>query len=163
MKKKREYVRLRADSGQHRRILIVTAILGCVAFIPVALRLYDLMVVNYEYYSRMALRNQTRTTSVTAERGTIYDRNMNVLACSVGVENVFLDPHELKQSGADVSAISQVLGDILDLDPAWIAKQAADRTMRYKQIGAKVGAETSAQIRNYINSNGIYRKENVHE
>ena len=87
-------------------------VLGIAAFLPVGLQLYSLMIGQYDYYSQLALRNQTRTTSVTAERGTIYDRNMNALAVSVGVENVYLDPHELKQSKADVASISQFLGNL---------------------------------------------------
>ena len=155
MKKPKEYLRLRLDSGQHRRILAVAAVLGVVAFVPVALRLYYLMVTNYDYYAKLALRNQTRTTTVTADRGIIYDRNMNILACAEGVENVYLDPYELKQSGADIAAISQQLGQMLELDPEWIAQQAGDIRMRYKQVAARVGEETAGQIRSYINSNGI--------
>ncbi len=154
-KRKREYVRLRGDSGQHRRILATAAVLGILGFVPVALRLYDLMVGQYDYYSQLALRNQTRTTTVTADRGTIYDRNMNILACSQSVENVYLDPHELKQSKADLEAISQKLGQILDLDPAWLLEQAKDTTKRYKQAAARISEETAAEIRAYINENQI--------
>ena len=82
-KRKEEYVRVRADSGHHRRILILMALLGIVGFIPAALRLYDLMVLDYEYYADLALRNQSRTTLVAAQRGVIYDVNMNVLACNL--------------------------------------------------------------------------------
>ena len=153
--KKKEYVRLRGDSGQHRRIIASALLLGGIAFFPVAYRLYDLMVRQYDYYAQLALRNQTRSTSVSADRGVIYDRNMNVLACSVSVENVYLDPHELKQSKADIYEISQVLGEILGKDPQWIEKEAQDRKMRYKQIGAKVTEEIAAQIRTYINENNI--------
>lgn len=153
--KKKEYLRLRGDSGQHRRILAVAAVLGLLAFIPVAVQLYNLMVINYDYYANLALRNQTRTTAVTADRGVIFDRNMNILACSVSVENVYLDPHELKQSKADVQAIAQKLGEILNMDPAWIAEQAADITKRYKQVAARVSEDTAALIREYINENGI--------
>ena len=154
-KRKKEYERVRADTGQHRRILSVMALLGVIAFVPVALRLHRLMVVDYEYYSRLALRNQTRGTAVTAHRGTIYDRNMNMMACSHSVENVFLDPHELKQSKADISALSQKLGQLLDRDPLWIQEQATDTTKRYKQIGASVSQETAAAIREYINTEKI--------
>ena len=153
--KKTEYRRVRMDSGQHRRILAAAAVLGLIAFVPVALRLYNLMVVDFEYYASLALRNQTRTTAVTADRGTIYDRNMNILACSKSVENVYLDPHELKQSKADMEDISQALADILDLDPAWILEQSKDTTKRYKQIAARVSEETAALIRSYINENDI--------
>ena len=154
-KRKREYLRVRGDSGQHRRILVLIALMGVLAFIPTAIRLYDLMIAEHEYYSNLALRNQTRTTTVTADRGTIFDRNMDILACSRSVENVYLDPHELKQSRADVAAISQRLGQILDLDPAWIEEQAADTSMRYKQVAAAVDLDTAAQIRAYINDNEI--------
>ena len=50
------------------------------------------MVFRHDEYSEKALNNQTRTTTVTASRGSIYDRNMNVMAVSTSVENVFLDP-----------------------------------------------------------------------
>ncbi len=153
--KKKEYVRLRGDSGQHRRILGTGLVLGMVAFVPLAYRLYDLMVRNYDYYADLALRNQTRSTQVTADRGNIYDRNMNVLACSVSVENVYLDPHELKQSKADVEDIAKTLGEILGLDPEWIKEQAGDITKRYKQVGARIDEETAAVIRQYINENQI--------
>ncbi len=125
------------------------------AFVPVSFRLFNLMVTNYDYYADLALRNQTRTTQVTADRGTIYDRNMNILACSQSVENIYLDPHELKQSKADMEHISQSLGAILDLDPGWIIEQSRDISMRYKQIAARVDAETAAQVRGYINENNI--------
>ena len=128
--KKRELSRLRADTGQHHRIMLVMAVLGILAFLPIAGQLYRLMVADYDYYAAKALSNQTRTTAVTAERGNIYDRNMNILATSVSVENVYLDPHELKQSKADIADISRVLGEILDKDPEWIAQQAADLKRR---------------------------------
>ena len=154
-RKKREYNRLRLDSGQHRRILLVSAVLGALAFVPVGLRLYTLMVADYDYYAALALRNQTRTTTVSAHRGDIFDRNMNILATSVSVENVYLDPHELKQSKADMEAVSRTLGEILDKDPAWIKEQASDTRKRYKQVGTRVDEETAAEIRDYINENGI--------
>ncbi len=154
MKKERD-LRIRADSGHHRRIMVAGAVLGLLAFIPVSVRLYDLMVVNYGYYADLALKNQSRTTQITAERGTIYDRNMNVLATSVGVENVYLNPRELKQSKADLPEISRVLGEILTLDPDWIHEQAQDFTKRYKQIAARVDRDTASMIRQYINENSI--------
>ena len=154
-RKKREFNRLRLDSGQHRRIMLVSALLGALAFLPVGLRLYSLMVTNYDYYSSLALRNQTRTTTVTADRGDIFDRNMNILATSVSVENVYLDPHELKQSKADIPEIARTLGEILGKDPAWIEEQAADIKRRYKQVGTRVDEETAGTIRDYINEKCI--------
>ena len=155
MKKRTHYQRVRLDSGQHRRILLISVLFGAVFFVPVILRLYGLMVTDYAYYTQLALRNQTRSTTVTADRGMIYDTNMNVLACNRSVENVYLDPHELKQSKADIPAIADALGQILELDPRWIEAQAADTRMRYKKLAERISEETAARIRDYINKNNI--------
>jgi len=154
-KKPANYDRLRYNTGQHRRIGITMLFFGVLAFVPVFWRLYDLMVRNYDFYAALALRNQTRTTQVAARRGEIYDRNMNILATSVHVENVYLDPHELKQSGADIGEISGVLGEILDKDPVWIEEQAKDIKKRYKQVASRIEKETAAEIREYINNGQI--------
>ena len=153
--RKREFARIRADSGHHRRIMAVMLILGIAAFLPVALQLYQLMITDFDYYSDLALRNQTRTTNVTAHRGTIYDRNMNILAMSETVENVYLDPHELKQSKADLDRIAHELSGILDADPERILKLGKDLTKRYQQIAANIDEETAAKVRDFINSNAI--------
>ena len=149
------YARIRGDSGQKRRILLTGLVLGALAFVPVAAQLFRLMVVDYGYYSDLALRNQSRTTNVTTDRGQILDRNLNILAASETVETVYLDPHELKQSKADIPLIAQTLGEILELDPSWITEQAGDIRQRYKRLKAKVPWETADQIRSFINENGI--------
>ena len=146
---------MRLDSGQHRRILLVMLVMILSLFVPVGLRLFSLMVRDYEYYAGLALRNQTRTTVVSAQRGDICDRNMNILATDRGVENVFLDPHELKQSKADVEKIAAFLGEILEKEPDWIKEQASDFKKRYKQVGARIDEETAGKIRSFINSEKI--------
>ena len=152
---RQNYDRLRLSTGQHSRVMLAALLLGFAAFVPVGLRLYGLMIRDYEYYAGLALRNQTRTTSVMAQRGEIFDRNMELLATSVTVENVYLDPHELKQSKADIDDLSRTLGEILEKDPAWIAEQAGDIRKRYKQVGASVDEETAGEIRDYINTKNI--------
>ena len=148
---KESYERVRRDSGHYARILCLMGVLGVLAFVPSAVQLHHLMVTEHAYYKNLALRNQTRTTVVTADRGTIYDRNMEIFACSRSVENIYLDPHELKQSKADMALIGDTLGHILNLDPAWIRQQGADTTKRYKQIAASVEPEVAAQVRAFIN------------
>ena len=153
--KPKRYTRSRMDSGHHRRILLTMAVLGLLAFVPVCLRLYSLMVDQYDYYQMKALNNQTRSTKVAADRGEIYDRNMNILATDVGVENIYLDPHELKQAKENVEEIARFLGETLGKDPDWILQQAADIRHRYKQVGARVDEETAGKIRSYINEQDI--------
>lgn len=143
------------DSGQHRRVMLIAVFLGILAFLPMIARLYSLMVDQYEYYSGLALRNQTRSTAVTADRGTIYDRNLNILAYSENRENVYLDPHELKQSKANLSEIGELLGSVLEKDPSWITEQAKDLRRRYKQVGSRIPEQTASQICAYIQEHDI--------
>ena len=156
--KKRErkgYFRIRGDTGQQNRVLVTAAVLGVLAFVPVGLRLYGLMVRDYDYYSDLALKNQTRITPVAADRGIIFDRNMNVFAYSEGVQTVYLDPRELRQSKANLQAVSRKLSEILKLDADWIYTQGKDLTMRYKQIAASVDDQTAGQLRAYIKESGV--------
>ena len=152
---KPSYRRIRADSGQQRRIGFVMTVLGAAAFLPVLLRLFGLMVVSYDAWSALALSNQSRSTAVQSQRGVIYDRNMNILAGSVTVENIYIDPRELQQTGADVPAMAKALSELLEVDEEKINKLAADRTRRYHLIADRVEEELAAKVRAYIDETGI--------
>ena len=143
------------DFKQHRRILLLMLVLGFLTFIPIILRLYYLMVKNYDHYADLALRNQQRTTLVTADRGNIYDCNMNLLAGSYSAPSVYLNPRELRQSGADLPSLSRALGSILEKDPQWILEKAGRLSRRYEQIGRNVEEETAREIRQYLIENDI--------
>ena len=131
-------------------IFCLMILLGVVSFCAVAGMLVKLMLVDHDYYEAKAIRNQTRSTSVTASRGTIYDRNGNVLAASSSVENVFLDPLELSQNKVDVPALAKKLAAVLDLDAGWIEEQAADTSLRYKVIKRRQAQEVCDKVREII-------------
>ncbi len=131
------------------------AVLGAAAFVPVVLQLYGLMVAQYDVYSAKALSNQSRTTAITPERGEIFDRNMNVLASSKTVENVYVDPRELSQTGADLELVASSLSTILDVDREKIYNLCKDKTLRYHLVKARVEQELAGQVRSFINSSGI--------
>ena len=159
MRKKAEsvkrYRRVRGDTGKLRRIRVTMVLLGAAAFLPVVLQLYSLMVAQFDDFAALALGNQSRTTSITPERGEIYDRNMNILAASRTVENVYIDPRELHQTGMDIPGVSRALAEILDADGEKIEKLANDQTKRYHLIKDRVEEQTAARVREYINTNRI--------
>ena len=154
-----KYRRIRADSGQQRRIALVMALLGTAAFLPVLGRLFGLMVVSYDTWSARALSNQSRTTRVQSARGNIYDRNMNILAGSETVESIYLAPRELQQTRADIPALSAALGEILEVDAARVEKLAKDRSLRYHLVKDRVEEETAAKVRAFIAESGV---EGIH-
>ncbi len=152
--RKRKYRRIRADSGQQRRIGFVMAVLGAAAFLPVTARLFGLMVSSYDTWSALALANQSRTTQVQSVRGVIYDRNLNILAASETVEHVYIAPRELQQTGADIEDMARALGEILQVDEAHVEKLAKDRSLRYHLIKAGVEEADAARVRAYIEESG---------
>ena len=157
--RKRKYRRIRADSGQQRRIGFVMALLGAAAFLPAAVRLFGLMVVSYDNWSAKALSNQSRTTVVQSPRGVIYDRNLNILAASETVENVYIDPRELEQTGADIEDMARALSEILEVDARRVKDLAKDKSLRYHLIAPRVEEQTAARVRSYIEETGI---EGIH-
>ena len=156
---KKKYRRIRGDSGQQRRIGFVMAVLGAAAFLPAAVRLFGLMVVSYDTWSALALSNQSRTTVVQSDRGVIYDRNLNILAGSETVENIYIDPRELQQTGADIEDMVRALSEILEVDPQRLRKLAGDRSLRYQLVRDRVEEEPAARVRAYIEETGI---EGIH-
>lgn len=151
MRKKEEV----SVSYVRRGIFVMMIGLGILSFCAVTVMLIKLMLIDHDYYEEKAIRNQTRTTSVTASRGSIYDCNMNVLAASSSVENIFLDPLELEQYDIDIDFLADNLSRILDVEKDWIKEQAADTAMRYKMIKRRQPQEVCDEVREFISANGI--------
>ena len=143
------------NSYVRKGVLWLMILFGVVSFGALAARLVKLMLIDHEYYEAKAISNQTRSTSVTASRGTIYDRNMEVLAASASVENIFLDPLELSQNNVDIDFLARNLSRILDVDESFVKEQAADTNMRYKMIKRRQEKDVCDQVRSFISENGI--------
>ena len=160
----------RANRTILRRTLFLMILCGIVAFIPLIATLYKLMIRDHDYYESLAIRNQTRYTNLTAARGLIYDRNMNVLATSSTVETVFIDPNEIAEEMKDpqnsnlLNQIARGLSQILDVEQDFIYKQAEDKAYRYKVIRRKIPEELADEVRQFINDGqikGVYLESDM--
>ena len=144
-----------------RRTLVLMVLCGIVAFVPLIGTLYHLMITEHDYYNEKAIKNQTRSTNLTATRGVIYDANMNVLASSSTVETVFIDPNEIAEQMKQpensnlLDQIARGLGEILDVEPSFVYEQAADKQYRYKVIKRKISEELADEVRAFISENSI--------
>ena len=81
-----------------RRTLVLMIVCGIAAFLVLIGRLFVLQVVEHEKYESMAIEQQVRQTTVSAARGTIYDRKGTVLAASADVYTIFLSPAEIAKN-----------------------------------------------------------------
>ena len=151
----------RANRTILRRTLVLMVLCGIVAFVPLIGTLYHLMITEHDYYNEKAIKNQTRSTNLTATRGMIYDANMNVLASSSTVETVFIDPNEIAEQMKQpensnlLDQIARGLGEILDVEPSFVYEQAADKQYRYKVIKRKISEELADEVRAFISENSI--------
>jgi len=138
-----------------RRTLVLMIVCGIVAFIVLAIKLFDIQIVNHDYYKGLALANQVRTTSESASRGTIYDTNMKVLAMSADVDNVFISPAEIKRNKEDPALIAQGLSQILGVDYAGILERTKKTDSWYETVARKVESGVADQVREFIKSNKL--------
>ncbi|MFR2157155.1 MAG: hypothetical protein ACLS43_08615 [Evtepia gabavorous] len=71
-----------------QRILVLSGIFGVLTFGILFCKLWQLQVVQHEKLENKAITQQTREISSTANRGTIYDANGDILAISGSVKCV---------------------------------------------------------------------------
>lgn len=159
MRDKKQAADQKANKTILSRTLFLLIMCGIVVFIPVIRQLYILQIRDHDMYEEMAIRNQTKTVNVSAARGTIYDSNMNILAISASVENVYLDPNEIYENDQDIDLIASGLSEILGVDKEKITALAQDRKLRYKIVSRKINKELADQVREFISE---YKLAGVH-
>lgn len=74
-------------------------------------RLVYLMVVKGDFYRQKAAEQQLYDTEITASRGNIYDRNMELLATSAQVWTVYITPNSFKNI-TDAKKLNAIKTDI---------------------------------------------------
>ncbi len=90
--------------------------------------IFRLCYFNHDYYVKKTYDQVTTSSRLVAERGVIYDANMNVLAKSNTVWRVFVSPKEIrlaeKKDGVDYAKIiSKGLSPILSLNESTLYKK----------------------------------------
>ena len=107
----------RITSGKVKisRIRLLAVLLLLAAFPAILLKTGVITLVRGDEYRAKAEQNQLLDTSITAMRGTIYDRNMKVLAQSATVWTVVLEPAYLNTEEKR-ELVCNGLHDILGLE-----------------------------------------------
>ena len=125
-----------------KRMLLLVVILGAL-FLLVALRLWQLTILEHDELTRRGVSQWTKEGIVTARRGTIVDRGSNVLALSATSYMVCADPRLV----TDTDAFLDVLTEVLPLDRAAAAKKLSDKTKGSVILKRQVTRETVDEIR----------------
>ena len=167
----------RANQVIRSRTLLMMVLLGIVTFLLLFWKLYDLQINQHDELQEKAVAQQTRSTVVTASRGTIYDRNGLPLAISATAETVCVSPKDLveyveeqreKQEAAaakakekgeayipgqvrDETYIARGLERLLGVDQETILKKMERTFSQYEMVKKKVDQEIANDVRRFIN------------
>mgnify|MGYP002538797190 CR=1 FL=1 len=132
-------------------IFCLMILLGVVSFCAVAGMLVKLMLVDHDYYEAKAIRNQTRSTSVTASRGTIYDRNGKVLASDVQATTIYCNPKEI----TDVKSTAEKLAGVLGGDASIYEGALSTENTAFAYVKRKVDQDKGEEVQS-LGLDGIY-------
>lgn len=142
--------------GRMRIILAAMLVLG---FVVLVAQLFVLQIVRGEELQSKAARQQTRSTTLGANRGTIYDRNRNALARSATVWNVCISPADINEETLDATATK--LAEILDVEKAKILEAASDSKSFYKIIKKRCDHALMQQVLDYISGDPNDPKDDI--
>ncbi len=92
-----------------------------VAFVALAIRVFCLQTINFDYYQKKVVDQLTTESTISSERGSIYDASGEVLATSVTSYRIFISPSSIQKAMQDGRAgldefISRGLCEILGTD-----------------------------------------------
>lgn len=160
--RKSEKVR-RANRIIQNRTMILMAVLGVLVFLILVIKLFSLQILRHDELEAKALDQQTRSTEVAATRGTIYDRNGNIMAISATAETVFLSPLEMDRALSDKDnpvawtkdSVAQKLSEILEINKEGILKKMERTDSQYEVLKLRVEEDVADQIRTFINDEGV--------
>ena len=138
-----------------RRTLLLMAVFGICAFVLLLARLYKLQIADHDKYEKLAVEQQLRTITGSAARGTIYDRNMNMLAVSATVDNVYLSPAEISMYGESRELIAKGLSKILELDYDELYEKTGRTGSWYVTAARKLEKDKADEVRKFKAENGI--------
>lgn len=112
-------VKTSKDKKKTKRKLLVTALFATAFFSIITVNLGKIIFVHGKEYSENAYNQQMKNQILSPKRGIIYDSNGDVLAKSVKVDTISLNPGKVCYANSNVvenEIIAQGLSECLELD-----------------------------------------------
>ena len=167
----------RANQVIRGRTMLIMLLLGVASFTVLFWKLYDLQINRHDELKAEAVGQQTDSMVISASRGTIYDKNGEIMAISYSTETVLLDPggvqdfvesqeqkiqdaaEEAAEKGAPYTApevldqayIARGLSRILDVEEETILEHLENTANRYWEVKKKVDQDVADEVRRFIN------------
>lgn len=128
------------------------AFFGFCAFLLALIgNLFWLQIIKGEEYRLKAEKNQLSDTVVNANRGTIYDSNMKVLAQSASAWLVYINPSKISTDEQKTLLVDGFV-EIFDLDRETVEKKVNRKSSGYEKIIGQIDNEQKDKLREYISA-----------
>ena len=138
-----------------RRTLFLLIVCGIAAFLVLIGKLFDIQILHHMEYETAAIDQQVRETAIDSGRGSIYDRNMNILAMSASADTIYISPAEIVMYDEDPVLIAQTLSQITGVDYGKIMEMTRDTKSWYKTVAKKVEQGVSDAVREFKTENKL--------
>lgn len=95
--------------GENNRNNIIGFVFS-ILFLTIIVRLFNLQIINGEYYEQNYVQKSVKTVTIPAARGNIYDADGNILAYNELVKNITIaDVDAYKQNNRDINKRNRML------------------------------------------------------
>ncbi|MBQ3126271.1 MAG: hypothetical protein IJC15_04305, partial [Clostridia bacterium] len=166
--------KLSVDPHVRGKARLVILVFVC-AFLLLTVRVLAIQIGDFDRYQQIVVDQLTREATINAERGDIYDTNMEVLATNVTVWRVFISPKDIvagEKERLEVIAkggeaaekaprvpldelIADGLSEILGVSRDEVLKQTTYTNKQDRTIVRDVEEEQADQVRAFIDEYGL--------
>lgn len=129
-----------------KRLLVILIILS-VLIILLMCRVGYWSLLKGEWLQEKAQKQWTRDVEVDAKRGSIYDRNMYVLAQSAAADTVAIQPEAIAKAG-NADQVAEELSRILDMPREDVYAKATNTEKKEIWLKRQITTEQSEEIKN---------------
>jgi stage V sporulation protein D (sporulation-specific penicillin-binding protein) len=147
------------------RRLVFCGIIATCGLIAVTAHLGYIQFVQGEEYSKRAYNQQMQNQIISPKRGTIYDSNGNVLAQSISVDTISINPSQVTYSNntkVDPEVLATALSEIFDITyEDALAKAQSQKSVEV--IAKKVEQEKVDLLEKWMSDNKVTAGINIDE
>lgn len=136
------------------------AFFGLSAFLfLLILNLFRIQVIKGEEYRLKAERNQMSDTIINAERGTIYDSNMKVIAQSASAWLVYINPSKITDDSQKTLLVNKFV-EMFGLSEETVTKKVNKSKSGYEKIIGQIDNAQKDELKQFIRD---HKKEKLNE
>ena len=133
---------------------LIILLLFMIAWCFLILKLFKLQIIDYDKYQNKVIDNIERYTTLKAERGEIYDRNMNKLATNYTVYRVFISPRDIVDN-EQAKLVARGLSEILGVDYNKVLSLTEKKHRADETVMKKASEEQADAVSKFILENKL--------